>query len=190
MRGTGLLGLLAVGCVPGSTGVSATDDGPGPAVRDCPSALAVQAGTGEDGFVALEPLDTVTMVHGPQGGWHVDTSGLVTGSTGQVSAAPRLVLRDSGETIAGDQQPQYLALVDYRDAECDGTFYGVRAFLDDQMEARDTATTPQEVICGYAGRIAELTVDVGDLTTEETTSAAVEVTLELDPRDLDACAGG
>jgi hypothetical protein len=152
----------------------------------------VVIGTGEGAYRPLADGEAVQIVHGPQGGWHLDTAGLVGGSSGQVSVRPRVVL-DDGTPIAGDQQPQYLALVGYGGGSCEGTFYGVRAFLDDGAGGTGAAGgtgSPLEGICPLAGRRATVTVEVGDLATEEGVEGSVEVVLELDPRDVDACAAG
>ena len=149
--------------------------------------MSLTAGTGAEAYVALADLDPVTMVHGPQGGWHVETSGLVGGSTGEVSVAPFLVRRSDGMQVAGDQQEQFIGLVGYDDTACTGSFFGVRAFLDDAFESLDTGTEPQDFICSLAGEILTLTVNLTDLTSGATATSTVDVTATLDQNDIQVC---
>src|SRR5690349_18644648 len=69
--------------------------------------IAVDVGTGDDAYVPLADGDTVTMVHGPQGGWHVETGGLVTNSEPEVAILPRIFSESLGIDITGALQPEY-----------------------------------------------------------------------------------
>src|SRR5687767_3262710 len=105
MRAAPLLALaaLASGCVPGDGG----DSGPsGSPVEPCEMPLDIAIGWGEYAYVPLEDGGEATMVHGLQGGWHIDLAVSLTGSTPKVSSAPGIVLLDEGLQIAGaDQEP-------------------------------------------------------------------------------------
>lgn len=175
---------MALGCSGNS--VTTPTDTPSDGT-ECGSSVGVLPGTGAEMYLPLDDLDPVVMVHGPQGGWHVETSGLVSGSTAEVSVLPTIVQKSTGVQLAGVQQEQYIGLVDYDDEVCDGSFFGVRAFLDDTFGELDAYTNPQDVICGLAGELLTLTVTVMDLNTLQSASASVDVTATLDANDIQIC---
>ncbi|MCB9689715.1 MAG: hypothetical protein H6738_24430 [Alphaproteobacteria bacterium] len=175
--------VLAIGCS-GTSSTSPTDQSE---LEGCGASVDALPGTGAEMYIPLDALDPVVMVHGPQGGWHVETAAFVTGSTAEVSVLPRIVRKSDGVRLAGDQQEQFIALVDYDDDACTGSFFSVRAFLDDTFGELDTGTSPQDVICGLAGEILTLTIAVTDLNTGAGTEATVDVTATLDPNDIQIC---
>jgi hypothetical protein len=130
------------------------------------------------------------MVHGPQGGWHVETAAKVSASAQEVSILPRIVVPSLGDLqISGDQQPQYQALAPYDAATCEGTFYAVRAFIDD-LDPPPDGMTYQEFICSLEGVELEFSVEVADLTpgAERSGSDTVTVVAQLDSSDVATCA--
>lgn len=64
-----LLGLTLVGCPPAADPCPSLDAGP----------PAVDLGTGLDRFIALPDGAELEVVHGPQGGWHVEVSARLSG---------------------------------------------------------------------------------------------------------------
>jgi hypothetical protein len=191
------LALLAA-CDDGGTGAVPGDDDDSVAGDDddddsvpatgCAAPLGVTVGTGATSYEPLQDGASVTMVHGPQGGWHVETAGLVTASAVEVSVLPRIVAPSLEDLqIAGDQQPTYLALALYDAAVCEGQFYGVRAYLDD-VDPSALGMNFQEFICSLEGVELELSVDVSDLSTQETASSSVTVVAQLDSSDVQTCA--
>lgn len=181
MRALLVLGLVACG------GDRPRGKGDGTAGGCPPSELA--PGTG---LAPVEPLAdgaTFTLVHGPQGGWHVDTGGLVTFPTREVTIAPRVTTQ--GRQLAGDQALFYTILADYDEASCAGNFYEARAYVDDELEALDTATDVLfDYICPLAGAPVTVEVEVSDLDRTEVLTTSVSGTLQLDAYDVSACAGG
>ncbi|MCA9489605.1 MAG: hypothetical protein KC621_06765 [Myxococcales bacterium] len=175
--------VLALGCA-GSTSPPTDSSSQ---LEGCGGSVGVLPGTGAEMYVPLDDLDPVIMVHGPQGGWHVETAAFVTGSTAEVSILPTIVRRSDGVQFAGEQQEQFIALAEYDDDGCSGSFFSVRAFMDDTFGELDAYTNPQDVICGLAGEILTLTVHVMDLNTLVSGEASVDVTATLDPNDVQIC---
>lgn len=149
----------------------------------CPTdELALLPGTGSFAFEPLADGDAVTIVHGPQGGWHIWIGGQVTGSaTTFVDVAPRVVILKDGTQLAGDQEPQRVAVAS---DGCGGTFYGVFAYLDDYVPAQGTLL---ETICRLRGQELEITVTVTDPVTSATATSVVQVVAERDPYDNAFC---
>lgn len=140
---------------------------------------SITLGSGATAHVPLVEGGPVTLAHGPQGGWHVDVSGVVVG-TGQTAAlTPSLTRLTDGLTIAGDQPPTWLALIPL--PTCGYEFYGVRAYVD------DVVPTDQAFICSLAGAPLELGLLVQDFQTGESWSASIEVVAALDPQDVSRC---
>lgn len=165
------------GTAPSATGsTGGTGDTGDTAVDPC-AVPAVQLGNGADAHLPLADGDEVIVVHGPQGGWHVEVSGLVTGTGATVGVLPALTRLSDGLKLAGYQQGAALALVPAETGACGGTFWGVRAYVDDALPADD----PDAFICALAGERAILSALVTDLTTWMTAHAEVEVVLRSDP---------
>jgi hypothetical protein len=147
--------------------------------------MSVSAGTGA---AAVEPLTDggrVVMVHGPQGGWHIDVAGVVDNTEEAVSIAA--IFTDAGGMpVAGvDQLPVRLALVGWSADGCSGEFYGQRIFLDDVTE-----NVTQADICDLDGQPLTLELTVTALSGDPAPSATttVDVIAVLDAVDLEPCA--
>ncbi|HHO54514.1 MAG TPA: hypothetical protein ENK18_27495 [Deltaproteobacteria bacterium] len=143
----------------GSTETGTTETGsttetgtPGPCALP-----SLQIGNGAEEHIPLSDDDTVVVVKGDQGGWHIDVSGLVGGTTGIISVLPTVTRISDGLQLAGDQPPTYLALVDT--GACEGEFSGVRAFIDDPV----LTGSYEEFICTLGGEALELRVEIEDL---------------------------
>jgi hypothetical protein len=172
---------LLVGCA-GDSGTDTDTDTDGTTASCTDDPLTLELGTGELVFEALVEGGDVQMVHGPQGGWHVDVAGLVGGSSQEVSILPSLVIPGQGDLqVAGDQQPEFVALASYDDATCAGEYFGVRAFLDD-VATPPGGLTYQEFICSLAGA-ATLEVTVEDIANGDSVTESIGVTLLADPSD-------
>ncbi|MEQ1502186.1 MAG: hypothetical protein ABMB14_08140 [Myxococcota bacterium] len=186
MRWYGWIALGIAGCTGASTDVGTGDDDDD--VEGCSAGdLAVDIGTGADVYQALADGDVVTMVHGPQGGWHVETAGLVTQAQSDVSIHPQILVPDlSGLMISGTQQASFNALVGYSDTTCEGTFFGVRSFIDPASDTSWTGTD-QEFICSLEGLTLEFSVEVKDIATDRSTTDTVSVIANLDPADVPNC---
>jgi len=149
--------------------------------HDTPMALSV--GTGLDMFEPLNPSDEITVVHGPQGGWHIDIGGEVTGTTDLVEVSSTITVVSTGDVIAGDQQPTRIALFGWDESSCTGTFFGITTYVD------DIPSTDQEFVCGLEAETLEIELTVTDLSApSKTITETLEVTMALDPVDEKPCA--
>jgi hypothetical protein len=128
--------------------------------------------------VSGAPLE---LVHGPQGGWHVEVAGEAIGLGAQVSVAPVVTDVSSGQILAGDQPPVEV-VVDRFDG-CSGRFEGVRAYVDDVVPEGPYI----DFVCGLAGRWLRLDVDVTDLLGEAIAAVSVEGIAARDPVDEAFC---
>jgi hypothetical protein len=129
---------------------------------------------------AAEPLiegDTVTLVHGPQGGWHVGLDTRIHGRPTQYFE-PYVFLAKTGEQLAGADNGFQLPLWGFDDSTCTGDMAGMFAYLDDSPEI------DQGFICGLVGQ--ELLV--GLVVTDELGAAAeVSVVVVATPDPADPC---
>lgn len=142
--------------------------------------ISLQVGTGVDKYVPLTDGDAVTMVHGLDGRWHVETAGLVDRSDEEITVLPTIRSTVLGRDITAEQEPEYRSLR-YPEGECAGTFSGVRATL------RETGPTGQAVVCGLAGQTAMLSMRVADFEGTREATTDVDVILALDPADVSRC---
>lgn len=165
----------------GSTnGSNGSTNGTTGGTTECSNTVDIDVGVGE--FV-FEPLDDETdgilVVFGPQGGWHIDIAGAVSGTGQEVAVeAPIITLVDEGIQIAGgNEQPTYLPLTGYDPATCTGTFAGARTFVDDHLP-----DIPYDAwVCSLEGDLAEVVLTVSDLNTMEITGTNAAIgTIVLD----------
>lgn len=75
------------------------DIGPPPIGPDG-ALLWLEIGTGADRFVPLASGDALELVHGPQGGWHVELAVRITGSDPEGSILRLQVLDEGGVLVA------------------------------------------------------------------------------------------
>ncbi len=194
---------LAVSTVAGCVSLpDETADPPGgdsdePVVEGCfADPMTLTPGTGAEMFVELSEGDPVTIVHGPQGGWHIDIAGVAQHTSQNVSILTVITAIDQPTPTVmagagGSADAALIALAAYDDALCSGMFWGVRAFLDDF--APPAGSDPQEVICALEGERVEIAITVTELPAEGSTSApdsvlsTVLATVELDARDQGYC---
>jgi len=145
--------------------------------------LALQVGTG---IVMFEPLTQgaeVIIVHGPQGGWHIDIGGEVGGTTDLIEISSVITRNSTGVVIAGDQQPSRIALPGWSSETCLGAFYGITTYVDDDP------ATDQAYICGMEGETLTIELTVTDLSfPAKSVTETLEVTMALDPIDEKPCA--
>lgn len=162
---------------------------PGDGTDACPADPSLALGTGLLPVTPLADGDALQMVHGPQGGWHIDTGGLLVFPTLEVAVSPRITLDD--RVLAGDQPALFTVLADYDDASCEGLFYEVRAYVDDELPQLPAGTDVlRDYICPLAGAEVTVEVEVADLDRDTVVTDAVRGTLLLDPYDVSLCAGG
>lgn len=145
-----LVGIVLVGC------------GPTVDPSTCGDALPVVALTpGQDTTVDLADGDEIMMVHGPQGGWHVEVGLRVT------DPDPRITLDLSvdalGEQVVFNHYEMRLTNHD----GCTGVREGLFGFLDMSALAQGDADTPPELLVGEELTVtAEVTGQTGTATTQ------------------------
>jgi hypothetical protein len=136
----------------------------------------VEIGTGDEVFEPLAVGAPLTMVHGPQGGWHLLVSSRVSYTTESVDID--LIVTDvpSSVEVSNGLYEVFLQAED----ECTGTFPGMYAFLGVGGLAEGELNTPPELLAGH-----ELTVEMA-IEDSEGRAAAAEKTViaELDPMDV------
>ncbi len=169
--------LATLGCGP-TTG----DSGGG---RTC-SGLEVSLGEGAFAYAPREDGDAVTLVHGPQGGWHVELAGEVRGSRGAVRLVPSVVEATQQVSIAGEGQEDEppVQLSGWSASTCAGTFYGFRVFVDDV----DPGGSYQRFICTLRDNPLRITVTATDAQTGEQAVGEWNAVAALDPDDVPICA--
>lgn len=134
-------------------------------------------GTGEGQWEDLNSGDSVTMVHGPQGGWHVLGSAKA-GNMGQ-NVSIHYTIHDvpSGEQIANNTYTLALRM----DDECSGHFPGMYAYLNVEPLKSGDRDTPPELL---AYNELELSMHISneyDMHITET----IQVIAVPDPEDME-----
>ncbi len=158
----------------GSTAVDSTDTGPTTTSEgtDCSDMVQIDVGVGDFVYAPLEgPRDGVLVVHGSQGGWHIDIAGAVSGTGQEVAVAAPLirVIEDDIQIAGGNQEPTYLPLTGYDLASCTGTFAGARAYVDDYLPD----VSYDEFVCGLEGKQVEIELTVSDLNDMEVSGTSM-----------------
>ncbi len=151
--------LLLMGCPPATDDTSATD-----CFAEAP--YVEVAGVGE----------TVVMVHGPQGGWHVDAQALVHHMSANV--ALRFTVHDLDTDVRVSENTFYVAL---RTEGCVGTYADLRGILGVSELVDGEADTPPELLVGHTLELA-LSVEDED---GRTAMASVRSVAQADPADVD-----
>jgi hypothetical protein len=150
-------------------------DVPPPPTEPCP--VYVEIGSGEFTFVELEPLDQVEMVHGPQGGWHILWSVILSGT--EPTAQLRGIITDvASDVVVSDIT--YNVKLDPVD-ECSGESIGQYGYLDVSGLASGSLDTPPELL---VGNTLVLRVEAADFA-GTATAGEVLVTAAPDPGDVD-----
>jgi hypothetical protein len=136
-------------------------------------------GTGETSFKALDDGDELTMVHGPQGGWHILGSVQVANTTDRVVIDFTLTDVETDSQLAANNY--YVGLIDQR--KCTQIYPGMFAYLTVGTLASGNCDTPPEVLSGRTIRI--------DMTAKDQTGRTANATLEVvaapDPKDDTTC---
>ncbi|MFT4626879.1 MAG: hypothetical protein ACI8PZ_005560 [Myxococcota bacterium] len=147
------------------------------AVTTCPEPPRIDTLSEPDG-VPLADGDTVTMVHGPQGGWHVGLSAVIRGSKA-LTLQPMVTRVDTGEALAGAENAFGVFLWDWDEETCIGGMQGMIAYLD------DPGAVDQAYICGLVGLELDVRLSATDPETGAADEVGVRVIAALDP--LDSC---
>ncbi|MBX2798672.1 MAG: hypothetical protein KTR31_13405 [Myxococcales bacterium] len=152
----------------------------------CMDEMSLAVGTGSTGFHPLGSGDPLQMVHGPQGGWHVDLSAAVGNTFQSVEVRSELTVPDIGTTpiAGGDEHVDFVGLVAYDELTCAGEVWSVQVLIDNFKPVNITR------ICGLHGKEAVFEVTVRDVQTDQAVTESVEVRLQASQQDLAFCAGG
>lgn len=172
-----LSGLLwLIGC-PG--GKESADDSASTTTDPCfVDAPLIGIGDGTTEFIPVADGDEVTMVHGPQGGWHIVASVMVSHTDRIVELAYTIDLLDGTRISDNNYRVQLKDMGD-----CSGFYTNMYGYLDVSALSEGDADTPPELICGQPIR---LTVRALDSAGRE---AAATVELVTGPDPIDICAG-
>ena len=135
----------------------------------------LELGTGSDTFETLADGQQLTMVHGPQGGWHMLGSGRVTNTRDVVGFLYTIEAVESGVQVSWNQYYVQLASV----GDCTGAYPGMYGYLDVAALADGDADTPPEILAGQEMRL-DLTVTDPD---GRTATDSRTVIAALDPMD-------
>ena len=143
--------------------------------------MTLELGTGVREFEPLTAGDPVVMVHGPQGGWHVDLTGALTNTGQEVGLFPSLtLLRNDGVPLTNEAS-DFVALSNYDNEACTGEFVGRQLrFSVDGLSITQ--------VCNAHMESAELEVTVEDFGADRTVTESITVTLQATQEDLNQCA--
>jgi hypothetical protein len=165
------LSLLWMACSGGGeSGVEdSVDDGP------CAGDARVEIGDGTDPFVPIAEGASVTMVHGPQGGWHMLAGVRVTNTDDIVSIHYTIHTVPDGVPVSDNNYR-----VQLRDeGNCQGTYWNMYGYLDASALVSGELDTPPELLCGAQ---LKMTIEVEDGDAKGAT-ADLLVTAAADPLD-------
>jgi len=144
----------------------------------------VEVGTGEQGFAALSPGDSVEMTHGPQGGWHMMGALRTTGFDAIIEIhytisvdAPDDPDRDG--LLVCDQAYRVQSLDDPNNPDVH-SFYGLYGYLEIDPLIDGELDSPPELL-SYQSVI--MTMEVTD-SLGHAASGQVQVIATPDPEDL------
>ena len=138
-------------------------------------AATVEIGGGTESFESVADGAEATMVHGPQGGWHVLASVSLRHVDPIVSIHYTIEVQPEG-TIIADNTYRVQIL---EDAPCGGYYPGMYGYLDVRALAEGDRDTPPELL---AARDLLIRIDISDLA-GRTASDTLPVVAALDPMD-------
>ena len=182
LSGRGLITLLVALCAACAGGGDSGDpdsgaDSGAPAGACDGASPSIDVGTGTDSFEELVDGDPLTMVHGPQGGWHLLGSVRTRNMTPVVRIRFEVVVDDSGVVVADNS----LYVQTLPDGECGGVYPGMYAYLTVDALADGDLDTPPELLSYETLRFrAEVEDQEG-----RTATAEVRITATPDPSDLE-----
>ena len=107
--------------------------------QNAPSLLV---GTGEREFASLETNEEVTMVHGPQGGWHMLGSIRLTNIHPIVEIDFTITDIDSGVLVSSNYYRVGLLMED----DCQGYYPGMYGYMNVQELEYEEQDTPPELL--------------------------------------------
>lgn len=186
LRTAGLLLLLACSGTTEDTGkssgegagTSGNDGSDGTDLGCFADPASVEVGTGDSDFEVIESGAAITMVHGPQGGWHMLGS-VRTHNMSEIVRVHFTVTHDESGVVVADNT--YNVATIYDEAACVGVYPGMYGYLDVRELATGERDSPAELMA-YDTVSFCMTVTDEDARVAE---ACLDVTATPDPSDLD-----
>ena len=123
----------------------------------CTGELALVLGNGDEPFEERLEGSCHTMVHGPQGGWHMEVSARVCGTYDRVYLHYQIYDLATNTRISDNT---YKVKLDAEPDGCCGTFDGMYGYLDMSGLRTADADSPPELLCLNE---LELRLEVWDL---------------------------
>jgi len=145
------------------------------ACGDAPA--TVEVGGGAMDFEPASDGDPVTMVHGPQGGWHVLASVRLDAVDPIVSLHYTIAVQPDGAVVSDNTYRVQIL----QDTPCGGYYPGMYGYLLVDALAEGELDTPPELL---AGRELLLRIDIEDQA-GRTASDTLTAVAALDPMDAD-----
>lgn len=169
-----LTATLLCACVPDDGSPVERPDRVDTALDPCPP--AVEIGTGDEQWEDIATDAPLTMIHGPQGGWHMLASVRIGGAAPEVHVRYQILHPASGTLVSNNSYNLALAMED----DCEGTYSGMYGYLDVTALEDGELNTPPELLAGES-LVIRMEVDdaLGHAATAEKTVTAV-----ADPKDL------
>lgn len=152
------------------------DSGSGEELGCFGDAPSVRIGSGESEFEVVDPGAGLTMVHGPQGGWHMLASVWAENVDQIVEIEFAIRVKETGAVVSDNSYR--VALV--TDGECGGYFPGMYGYLSvDEIEDGELDTPPE--LLSYETLVISMMVTDAE---GRTASSELEVLAEPDPVDV------
>ena len=109
----------------------------------------ISIGSGETSFVPLATEEPVTMIHGPQGGWHILGSIQLEHTRDIVEVTFEIYDEESGVLISDNQYRVGLIM----EEECAGYYPGMYGYLNMEGLATGEETTPPQLLQDHVLRM-------------------------------------
>ena len=154
-------------------------DSGGP-IPPCERGMTLEVGQGESAFEPFQDPPTVTMVHGPQGGWHV----LASVRAQPVGAIADIVYTISDVASGVQVSSNRYAVAMVPEGDCGGSFPGMYGFLDVSGLEQGELDTPPELLSDH-----DLLLSV-ELMDEEGRASGVSITVLAQPDPIDLSSDG
>ena len=170
--GTSATGTGTTGTSTGTTGTTSTA-----------STVTIEVGNGFEEHVAITDGSHVEMFFGVQGGWHIDMSGVIGGTTANVAVSFAVTHVSTGDLLAGGADEYFLLLAGWDIVDQSGLFFGQRAgFVNtDGWLANNT-------ICQYENQELDICIHVEDLSDRSLRGdECVRIIADLHPADVQRC---
>lgn len=143
--------------------------------QSCSATASVEIGDGLDPFNPIADGSAVTMVHGPQGGWHVLAGVQVTNTDEIISIHYSIDLLPEEIAISDNNYRVQLR----QDGDCKGSYWNMYGYLDVTPLKDGEMDTPPELLCNRTLRMT-IAVEDGEGKGAE---ASMEILAAVDPKD-------